>query len=350
MNKIILEDMNTLWQKSIVDWKQFNNSTVLITGANGMLASYITYMLIYLNEYCDINVNIIALCRNEKKVTKRFGEYTEKDYFTVCFDDIMSPLCISKKIDYIIHAASLASSQYYGTNPVDVILPNTVGNYNLLELAKKNNVKTYLFFSSGEIYGTLEKEVVMEDDSGYMNSMDIRNCYGESKRLGENMCKAYYQQYDIPTIIVRPTHTYGPTLDIEADQRVFSDFVSNIVENKDIELKSDGTGVRSFCYIADATLAFFLALLNGTPGEAYNISNTQGRISIKDLAEEMVLLYPDKDLKVIHSYQKSEYMENSHKIHSTFATDKIEAIGWTPTYTIPEGFKRTIDSFLLESN
>lgn len=346
MNKIIREDCERIYAERGINWQSLNNSTVLITGAYGMLASYMVWFLIFLNEYVDdFKVRILAICRNEQKAVEKFGNYCNAEYFQLIFQDVSSELVIDENVDYIIHAASFASSQYYSTNPVDVILPNVLGTLKTLQFAKEKKVRGYLFFSSAEIYGIAAKEIIDEDDSGYINCMDVRSCYGESKRLGENLCKAYWVQYSVPTVVVRPAHTYGPTMDLKNDQRVFSEFVSNIINGEDICIKSDGLATRTFCYIADATLAYFKVLLEGERGEAYNVLNMDAQIRIRDLADMLVALFPEKNLHASYQKRDDDYLENSNKVQSKFSTRKLERLGWSAKYSIEEGFKRTILSF-----
>jgi nucleoside-diphosphate-sugar epimerase len=131
------------------------------------------------------------------------------------------------------------------------------------------------------------------------------------------------------------------------DGRVFADFVADIVKNRDILMKSDGSAVRSFCYLSDAILGFFTVLLSGKNAEAYNIGNDKGEISIADLADMLVKLYPEKGLKVMRSntasqegYLRSKISRNSPDI------SKANALGWKPNVSLPEGFARTIRSFI----
>lgn len=346
MNHIILEDCKRLYKENIIDWNKFKDTTILITGAYGMLPSYMVWMFIYLNEYeSDFNIKIIALCRNVKKASTCYGIYLHKEYLTLLISDVTIPINIADSIDYIIHAASPASSQYYDTNPVGVISPNVLGTYNTLELAKNKCVKGYLYFSSGEIYGHIEKETIVETDSGYLNPLEVRSCYGESKRLGETFCKAYSHQFGVPVVVVRPSHTYGPTMDLKNDQRVFTEFVNNILKNEDICIKSDGQSERCFCYIYDATLAYFKVLLDGQPGEAYNVANKLGQLSILELAQTLVNLFPEQQLSVYYKKRDKTYLENNYKKQAVLSTDKLEHLNWHPKISIAEGFKRTIQSF-----
>lgn len=344
-SKIIEEDLQYMFEKASFDWHIINGKTFLVTGAYGMLTSYMVYMLIYLNEKYNAGIKIIAVGRDYRKYQKRFNSYANREYMEFYQSDLSKPLSIEGDIDYIVHGASPASSQYYDVNPVGVLNPNVLGTYYTLELAKEKNVDGYLYFSSGEIYGNLVKEYIKEEDMGVLNPAEVRSCYGEAKRVGETMCKCYQHQYGIKTNMVRPCHTYGPTMDIDNDSRVFASFVSDIVNNRNIVMRSDGSATRIFCYIADAVLGYFTILLNGKPGEPYNVANEEGRISIKDLASMLCELFPEKKLSVEIQGQSTNYLENAHKVHSNYSTQKLETLGWKPSFSLQDGFSRTIKSF-----
>ena len=235
MNEIIYEDMQVLYNSEIIDWERFRNKTILITGAYGTIASYLVFMLIFLNELKqDYNVKIVALVRDEKKLRKRFYKYIDKDYFLIYKGDLKEEIKINNvKVNYIIHAASYAGTQQFIEDPVGVIVPNTIGTYNLLEYAKKNGIEGFLFLSSNSIYGVnddkniteqnygvVDDKNITEQNYGVVDPLNMRACYIESKRLGEQMCSAYFRQYGIKTKIVRISHTYGPTLDIANDKRI----------------------------------------------------------------------------------------------------------------------------------
>lgn len=348
MNNIIKEDLKIICSSNL-DWEKFKNSVVLISGAYGMLPSYMVFTLMYLNEINpNLNIKIIALCRNHDKAKKRFCDFLDNPLFTILCQDVTNKIKINGEVHYIIHAASPASSQFYGTDPIGVISPNVFGTKNLLELAKEKNSKGFLFFSSGEVCGSLNKKIITEEDSGYLDPTELRSCYAESKRMAENMCKCWHHQYKIPTVVVRPEHTYGPTMDLENDRRVFAEFVSDVVNNRDIVVKSDGLSSRTFCYLSDATEGFFRVLLNGTPGESYDVGNNQGQISIGNLANLLVSLFPEKNLKVVYKNreQNTGYLENKHKMQPMLSTKKIEKLGYRCRFNVREGFYRTIKSFI----
>ena len=346
-NKIIKEDLQTIYNSDI-NWSSFYNKTILITGANGFLPAYIVESLLYLNFIDNKNnVKVIGLVRNIQNAKIRFSEYLHDDHLKFIQQDVSDTIELSNNIDFIIHAASQASPKYYGVDPVGTLKANVLGTINLVEFAKKHEIKSFLYFSSGEVYGELKSEQipVKEDVFGYLNPTNVRSCYSESKRMGENICVSYFHQFNVPAKIVRPFHTYGPGMKLD-DGRVYADFVSNVLDGQDICLNSNGLAERAFCYLTDATIGFFKVLLEGENGEAYNIGNPNEEYSILELAEIMISLYPEKKLKVVkrlsqynNSYLKSTLTRNSSNI------DKMNRLNWKPVVSVNDGFKRTIQSY-----
>jgi UDP-glucuronate decarboxylase len=177
--------------------------------------------------------------------------------------------------------------------------------------------------------------------------MNVRACYGESKRMGEAMCAAWAAQYGLHASVVRPFHTYGPGMALD-DGRVFADFVADVVAGRDIVLNSDGAALRPFCYIADATLGFLSVLLKGASGEAYNVGNPHAELSIRALASLLAGLYPERAIGTRFNVPAAgdAYLKSPIE-RSCPSIAKIAALGWAPSTGAAEGFRRTIDSFLL---
>lgn len=348
LDKIINDDLAFI-ARSRLDWNKFKNKTILVTGAYGMLLSYITFALLYLNELDPkFNVTVIALVRDLAKAKERFGYLAENDHLKFLQHDLLSPLEIADEVDYIIHGASYASPHHFKTNPTGVLQPNTIGTYHLLELAKQKKVNGFLFFSSGAVYGKNEKEVVTEGDYGYLDPLDLISCYSESKKVAENICKSYYYQFGIPAKIVRPAHIYGPTMDIVNDSRVFANFVSNVINGKNLVMKSNGTAKRSFCYIADATVAFLKVLLDGKDGEAYNVGNDDAYLTINELAEIFITTLPERKIKVIKDFKSGPKNQDKRENKMLMSSKKVERLGWKCAFSIPEGLRRTVESFSLQ--
>ena len=348
VNPVVQEDLDFIASSSL-NWSDLSGKTLLITGGGGLLASYLVKALITASQLHNLQLKIICLARGMKSINKRLHSFIRYPDLSVILHDVALPLPSSLPlVDYVIHSASQASPKFYKVDPVGTILPNTAGSLHLLQHSKQNNAR-FLFFSSAEIYGKdiVASQFISESAVGTVDPLNIRSCYAESKRLGETLCKAWHHQYNVHTNIVRPFHTYGPGISLD-DGRVFADFVSDIVSGKNIILKSDGLSRRSFCYIADATLAFLIVLLRGAPGEAYNVANPNAEISMRDLAYKLATLHPDRQVKVD--------FENQHHATSASTTsrsgllpsiDKISTLGWQPKVNIDDGFLRTIKSCLF---
>lgn len=350
MNEIINKDIQEILESNIIDWNCFYNSNVLITGANGMLPSYLVFTLLGLNKR-GANVHVYTLVRNRDKAEKVFRNLLDDNHLHLIVQDVSEPIKTDVEFKYVIHAASQASPKYYGVDPIGTIRANVLGTINTLELAKKSRSKGYLYFSSGEVYGIVppEKFPFKESDYGYLDILNVRNCYAESKRMGESLCVSYHQQYNVPAKIVRIFHTYGPSMTMN-DGRVFGDFCKNIVNGEDITMNSDGSAVRLFCYVSDAIIAYLKVLLDGDDAQAYNVANQKGESSIYELAQMLVGLYPEKKLKVVrnlNSQTEASKMKSS-LIKAIPDCSKITSLGWIPKVTIKEGFRRTIES--LENN
>ncbi len=342
---MIKEDFKLILSSNI-DWYKFSNKTILITGANGFLPAYMVETLLLINKSILKNTpcKVLALVRNRNHTLTRFSDFLDDSNLEIIVKDVVNDIQFDHEVDYIVHAASPASPKYYSSDPVGVSLPNIIGTKNILELAREKKVASLLYFSSGEVYGQVDKEIIGETDYGYIDPLDLRACYAESKRMGESLCKSYGHQYGIPCKIVRPFHTYGPGMKLD-DGRVFSDFVQNIVKNENIILKSEGSAIRAFCYLADAVEGFFKILLEGKSAEAYNIANPNTSISIKSLAELLVKLYPKKGLKVEYNFKRNdEYMPSKIEISLPDIT-KAKSLGWEPHTSLDVGFKKTIRSY-----
>lgn len=346
-NPIIEEDVARI-AASDLPWRQFSGKSILIAGANGLLPAYTVETLTYLNEVdASMRCRVIGLARNREKAESRFAHLLGRPDFSLLIQDVCSPVAIEDKVDFIVHAASQASPKYYGKDPVGTLSANTLGTHNLLLLARNRGVESFLFLSSGDVYGRVEDSKIptREDWYGYLDPAEVRSCYGESKRLGETMCVAWHHQYGVPAKMVRPTHTYGPGMALD-DGRVFADFVANVVRREDIVLRSQGTARRAFCYLADATLAFFTVLLKGKAGQAYNVGNEDCEISVRQLAEILAGLFPERKLGVrfLPGFTESGYIQSKID-RGSLDTSKIRELGWRPTTGIEEGFRRTIVSF-----
>jgi nucleoside-diphosphate-sugar epimerase len=345
--QIFLQDMNDIANLNL-PYKNLQDSVILVTGANGFLPAYLIESLLFVSDRLSLNIQILGVVRNLEKARKRFSKDISRKGLKLIQHDVNNKFSYEGRVDHVIHAASQASPVFYKTDPVGTLKANVLGTLNFIELAKEK-AASFLFFSSGEVYGEVpsEKIPILETTFGYLNPASVRACYGESKRMAENICVSYHQQFQVATKIVRPFHTYGPGMMLD-DGRVFSDFVANILDGKNIVMKSDGSARRPFCYLSDAIAGFLTVLLKGEAGDVYNVGNPEQEVSILELAEILVELFPEKKLKVqkvVRSandpYMVSPISRNSPNV------DKLKNLGWSAKHSIQSGFKRTVESFYV---
>jgi UDP-glucuronate decarboxylase len=343
-NRIIAEDVARIGAADL-PWQELAGARVLITGATGFLPAYLVEMLLALNRGVLARpVRVTGLVRDAAAAEARFGEAARAGELELLVQDVATPVAEARRFDYIVHAASQASPRYYQTDPVGTLAANVFGTRNLLETARRGETRGFLFFSSGDVYGvsTDANRTIGEKDYGYLDCTDVRSCYGESKRMGETMCVSWAHQYGVPARIVRPFHTYGPGMRLD-DGRVFADFVRDILGGGPLVLHSDGSARRCFCYLADATEAFFRVLLAGAPGQAYNVANAAAEESIAGLAERLARQFGigvERRVRTGGSYVPSPIP------FTRPSTEKIEALGWRARTGIEEGFARTVESYL----
>ncbi len=344
-NPVVLQDVFHILNQPL-PWQLLNGATVLVSGAGGFLPAYMVETLAALNAR-GAKLRVVGLVRNLEKAQGRLGHLASMGV-ELMKQDIMDPLRADvPKADFIIHAASQASPRFYGADPVGTIEANTTGTQQMLRHSVRSECRSFLFFSSGEVYGVplAGSKRLAETDYGYLDPATVRACYAESKRIGETLCVSWHHQFGVPARIVRPFHTYGPGMDLN-DGRVFADFLADILAKRNITLKSDGLAVRPFCYLADATLGFFTALLKGEAGKAYNVGNPDAETSIKDLAHLLASLFPEMGLSVNHLPTEPPtggYLQ-SQVSRSTPAIERMKALGWLPTMGLAEGFKRTVSA------
>lgn len=343
MNGIIVKDISEIISNHIVDWSRFNNKTVLVTGANGMLPSYIVYTFLSLVIQKHMNIKVIAQVRNKTKGENVFKDFLDCENFTLLVQDVQTPYSLEGNVDYVIHAASQASPRFYQVDPVGTLMANVQGTINILKLAKEKRCESVLFFSSSEIYGKSEKPKISENDYGYLDPTSIRSCYAESKRMGEQLCCAWNAQFGTHCKSVRIFHTYGPNMNLD-DGRVFADFVKNIINNEDIVLKSNGSAKRAYCYVTDATVAFFKILLDGVDNISYNMGNPNQEVSVLELSSILVNMYPQKGLQVKIELDNKSQTHKSAVESALPDIQRLSELGWSPQISIKEGFKRVIDS------
>lgn len=315
------------------------NKKILITGATGMICSTVAELLFRLNTERGFDTQIYLAGRYEAACRERFQSKNAKYQF-VCYDAMQQEVP-GVSVDYIIHGAGYGDPRAIAEDPVGIINVNVVGTECLLQLAKKENARL-LLISSGEIYGTFseKKDAYLEDEYGYIDILNPRAVYPSAKRMAETLCISYGKQYGVDAVIARSCHIYGPSIR-EKDSRASAHFTRRAVAGNDIVMKSAGSQLRSYCYTLDCASALLAILLNGASGEAYNISNRDSIVAIRDMAETIAQI---ADVKVIFENPSDEEVQ-SYNLMSRSVLDaaKLESLGWKAMFDLQTGIQRTLE-------
>ncbi len=324
-------------------WEKLNGKSLLITGATGLIGSFLIDVLMYRNQQFAINCRIIAVGRNAARAAERFKHYENDKNLLFLSHDIKVTFTEEEmaQADYLLHLASNTHPVQYATDPIGTITTNVIGLLNILELAASCSSTRVLFASSNEIYGENrgDQEFFDEDYCGYINSNTLRAGYPESKRCGEALCQAYIAQKGLDIVIARLTRSYGPTM-LSSDTKAINQFLKRGIEGEDIILKSAGNQYYSYTYMADAVSGLLTVLLCGEKGQAYNIADEASDIKLKDLAQ---IIADASGTKVI--FELPDAVEAAGYSKATKARlngQKIKSLGWKSRYTIEEGIKRTL--------
>lgn len=347
---------HTLEGLSAQEKAKLNGATILITGCAGFLGYY--YMNFFQAEARQLGLKrVIGLDNFMLGYPAWIDQLKKNPLFDIRKFDIIKDKIENiegaAQADFIIHMASIASPVFYRKYPIETLDANVWGLRSLFEFYKNKAIKGFLFYSSSELYGNPDAAHVptSEDYYGYVCATGPRSCYDESKRFGETMCMLFAQRYNMPIGVVRPFNNYGPGMRIN-DKRVPADFALDVMENRDIEILSNGSPTRTFCYIADAVCGYLKILLHGTY-DYFNIGMDRPEISISQLAE--IYAAAGKEVfgytgKVIYAESHDHaYLVNNPQRRCPDISKVRRVLGYEPTVSVEDGVKRFL-TFLKESD
>ena len=334
--KIINEEFEKILSSLELPIEKMKNKSILITGASGLIGSYVIYFLKYINNVYNLNIKIFAMSRSKEKLKQIFENSSDIVYVE---QNLNKSLKENIDCNYIIHAASNAHPLAFSSDPVGTMKTNFIGTMNLLDLAIKTKAKL-LYISTGEIYGNNVDHAFTENDLGIVDTKIPRSCYPESKRAAETLCMSYNDQYGVDVNVARLCYIYGGTI-TETNSRADAQFLRNAIEGKDIVLKSEGAQRRTYCYVADAVSAILMILLKGEKAAVYNIANQDSIVSVKEYAQTLAEL-AGVNLK-FELPNKDEAKGFSKPADSILDSTKLQSLGWKPFFNIIEGLKRTLE-------
>lgn len=343
----VYSDALEIAQAEFIDWNKLKNSSVLITGAKGFIGSYLVYALLLRNDLYSDNISVIALVRNRESAEAKFGSMLLRDDLSLCVQDVSESIECDRA-DYVIHAASQASNIQFETDPVGTISANLTGTSRVLDFALKLGSKSVLVISSLKVYGTVygSKGYLTEQDEGYLDFTSYKNCYAMGKRASETLAASYIKEYGLNVKLCRPAYIYGAS-SLE-DDRVWAQFIANVVKNENILLKSNGAANRSFCYVTDTASAMLCILLSGENGFPYNISYEKSDTTIRGFAKTACELFPER--KITLSFQNPEDEREPEELKTPLSCEpeildssKLQKLGWQPKVDLKEGIKRAVN-------
>lgn len=346
---IVKEDIRIIADAIKKEAKAFEGKTLLISGGAGFIGSYIVATIYLLNKkYFTKPCRVISIDNFITGKKRRILEEINDNNFIFMEADVTKPIPIKQKVDYIIHAAGLASPVYYQKYPLETIESAIYGVRNLLDLARKKRIKSFLYFSSSEIYGDPDPNFIPTPETyrGNVSAIGPRSCYDESKRLGETICMVFHDKYEVPIKIVRPFNVFGPGM-MPDDYRVIPMFISHALKGKPLPVHDKGNQTRTFCYITDAIIGFLKVLLSKKSGEVYNVGNDENEINMMKLAMTVSDLFSNK-LEVHAIEYPKQYPQDEPKRRCPDLTKIRTELGYKPSVELKKGLRRVIKWYKQE--
>lgn len=342
-SRVIQHDLSEIVSREL-PWERLFGSTFLVTGANGMLPSYVVYTLLSLNDRRDAGIKVVGLIRNEQKARRLLASVVDREDFKLVVADVAGPIPDIGAVDYVVHGASAARPALHSVDPVATIKANLLGTFNLLELCLSKRSTCFVLMSSAEVYGAQPPGVVLVPETSYggFDILNSRACYSEGKRAAETICAAYNAQHALDYRVARFGHVYGPGMALD-DGRVQADFAADVVAGRHIMLNSDGSAVRTYTYVSDAVAGMFYMLLSGKE-TVYNISDPRGLISLRTLAELFTQVRPERGLRLVFTNEADQRAYSPTKGQGLDSA-RIAALGWQPLVDLPTGLDRMVSSY-----
>lgn len=344
MNKQLESDLNELCSSCTL-FSELSESSVFVTGSTGLIGSLFIKALLTFNQKNNSNIKVYALCRSKSKFKSVFNDFEDKNLIPI-YSDILSinSAVLDFNIDYIVHGAAITVSKEMVEHCVETLDVAYSGTKKILEIAKDKNVKSVVYLSSMEAFGTPDSKLseVTEKDLGYIDILSPRSSYSEGKRICETLCACYASEYNVPVKIIRLAQTLGAGIDYN-DTRVTAMFARSVVENKDIILKTKGNSKRQVIYTTDAVSAILAVLLRGASGQSYTACNHETFVSIKDTASLICEKIAENKIKLLFDIQENNNF--APEVIMNLSSAKLESLGWKATVGLEEAYRRMIRSF-----
>lgn len=333
-----------------MDYSIFEGKRILITGATGLIGKTLVKMLLQINKRLSNKIIVIAVSRSPERAQSVFKDCM-CDELEILVTDVCNFEYPKAKVDYIVHGASQTASKAFVSNPVETIMTAFEGTRNMLEFAAENNVKGFVYLSSMEVYGTPDSdEKIDENHPTNINTMSVRSCYPESKRMCENLCCSYASQYGVPAMAVRLTQTFGPGVD-HRENRVFAMIARSAIEKKNIVLNTKGETKHNYLYTEDAATAILTVLAKGKPGEVYNAANEETYCSIYEMAKLVADSFGENKVSVeTNDDENISKFGYAPTMHMNLDASKLRGLGWKPEVDLVGMYRNMIEDMIKQQN
>lgn len=338
-HRLITEDLARIYPLLSEKLVLLAGSKILVTGGAGFMGSWLCELISYLNRTEQLGIKLYVLDRDQDAFDQRLT-HLKNDAIEFIRSDVRSLVEIPRDVNYIIHAAGTPDSRFHASSPFETMAAIAEGTANVLRAATRiSNLIKFVNVSSSSVYAAKSNSRSLAESSPGLELWSTpRSAYGEAKRYAETLCAAARSEARIPVVTVRPFTFCGAYQDLESPW-VLNNFINDALSSRPIRILGDGKSSRSLMYGADLAYWLMVIMLNGKPGQVFNIGSDQGK-SVEDIAKRVAINFSPSPSIVLNTSLTS-INENSHLVPDVSAANSAFGLN---TYTNTDlAISRTVD-------
>lgn len=362
---VLQEDLNRV-ADDLVLREALKGKRILVTGATGLVGSWLLRALACMNRRAGSGMELYGVIRSQEKACTIYGnafmgredvhflqaDLSAADAEETLLRALTEASGTAAKLDIVIHGAAVTTSKTMVEKPVETILTAIEGTHRMLTLASRAGARRFVYLSSMEMYGNLAAGTgedqtpdtrADEKKLGYLDLMNVRTNYPESKRMCENLCVGYGQEYGLDVMIARLSQTFGAGV-LAWEGRVFAQFARSVMQGKDIVLHTRGLSEGNYCYTRDSVRGILTIAVKGAAGEAYNVSNERTHTTIAGMAELVAGKLAGGKIRVVYDIPETNTYGYAADTRLLLDASKLRGLGWEPEVDLEEMYRRLISS------